>query len=89
MRHGFRYEANYGFVPGTRAPDGDELDAYFLGTTVPLERAQGEVIAIVHRTDEDDDKLVVVASGTTMSDDGPSRRARRADQRGKDPGTGR
>ncbi|WP_327151565.1 inorganic diphosphatase [Nocardia sp. NBC_01329] len=69
MRHGFRYEANYGFVPGTRAPDGDELDAYFLGTTVPLERAQGEVIAIVHRTDEDDDKLVVVASGTTMSDD--------------------
>lgn len=28
--HGFVYEANYGYVPGTKVPDGGELDAYFL-----------------------------------------------------------
>ncbi|GGL22741.1 inorganic diphosphatase [Nocardia jinanensis] len=30
-RCGYRYPVNYGFVPGTRAPDGEELDAYYLG----------------------------------------------------------
>jgi inorganic pyrophosphatase len=32
-KHGFLYTANYGYVPGTIAPDGDALDAYFLGAT--------------------------------------------------------
>jgi len=27
-RHGFWYCLNYGFIPGTAAPDGEELDAY-------------------------------------------------------------
>lgn len=31
-RYGFTYPINYGFVPGTTAPDGAELDAYFLGS---------------------------------------------------------
>lgn len=29
-KHGFVYEANYGFVPETKAPDGEEIDAYYL-----------------------------------------------------------
>jgi len=57
--HGFRYPVNYGYVPGTLAPDGDELDGYYLGTGQPLEHADG-VVAVIHRLGDDDDKLVVV-----------------------------
>ena len=32
----FEYEVNYGYVAGTIAPDGEELDAYVLGPVVPL-----------------------------------------------------
>lgn len=66
--HGFVYQANYGFVPGTRAPDGEELDAYYLGDPAPVSRATGTVIAAVHRLDDDDDKLVVVPNGTHLTD---------------------
>lgn len=66
--HGFRYNANYGYVPGTVAPDGDELDGYYLGEPEPLHTARGTCIAIVHRTGDDDDKLVVVPSGTQLND---------------------
>ncbi|MFI6363303.1 inorganic diphosphatase [Nocardia sp. NPDC050630] len=57
---GFRYIVNYGFVPGTLAPDGEELDAYFLGPTEPITAAAGACIAIIHRLYDDDDKLIVV-----------------------------
>ena len=67
-RYGFLYGANYGYVPGTLAPDGEALDAYVLGVAEPLLRAEGVVIAIIHRFDDDDDKLVVVPEGTTLSD---------------------
>ncbi|MFF5036928.1 inorganic diphosphatase [Nocardia salmonicida] len=67
--HGFRYEANYGFVAGTMAPDGDELDGYFLGETEPLETASGVCVAVIHRTGDDDDKLVVVPEGTDLDDE--------------------
>ncbi len=59
-KHGFRYEVNYGFVPDTKAPDGEEIDAYVLGVDIPLEKFSGKCIAIVHRLDDDDDKIVVV-----------------------------
>jgi inorganic pyrophosphatase len=56
---GMVYPINYGFVPDTTAPDGDELDAYVLGPTEPLERCKGQVVAIVRRRDDAEDKLVV------------------------------
>lgn len=59
-KHGFVYEANYGFIPNTKAPDGEELDAYVLGVDKPLYEFKGKVIAVIHRTNDDDDKLVVV-----------------------------
>lgn len=65
---GFVYRANYGYIPGTLAPDGEPLDAHVLGVAEPLARAEGVVIAIVHRFDDDDDKLVVVPNGRTLSD---------------------
>ena len=59
-RHGFVYEVNYGYVPGTQSADGEELDAYYLGVSRPLHTAEGKCIAIIHRLNDDDDKLVVV-----------------------------
>ncbi len=66
-KHGYAYEVNYGYVPGVMAPDGEDLDAYFLGGDQPLERAAGECIAIVHRLKDDDDKLVVAPHGVRMT----------------------
>jgi inorganic pyrophosphatase len=66
-RHGFVYEANYGYIPNTKSPDGEELDAYFLGVDKPLKKAKGVCIAIIHRTNDDDDKLVVAPEGTELS----------------------
>ena len=67
--HGFIYPVNYGHVPGTRAPDGEELDAYYLLVDQPLQTAEGRCIAVVHRRDDDDDKLVIVPNGTTLGDE--------------------
>ncbi len=66
---GFPYELNYGFVPDTLAPDGDEIDAYVLGVAEPLEEFTGVCVAVIHRTDDDDDKLVVVPPGVRVSDE--------------------
>jgi len=68
-KHGFVYEVNYGYIDGITAPDGEELDAYFLGITEPIATGEGVCIAIAHRKDNDDDKLVVVPEGVLMSDD--------------------
>lgn len=68
-KHGYEYEVNYGYIEGVMAPDGEGLDAYYLGVDVPLERATGTCIAIVHRKNNDDDKLVVVPHGVTLTDE--------------------
>ncbi len=68
-KHGFVYCLNYGFIPNTIAPDGEELDAYVLGVFDPIDEFEGECIAIVHRTNDDDDKLVVVPKGQNYTDE--------------------
>lgn len=68
-KHGFIYEVNYGYIEGVKAPDGEDLDAYFLGTGESLKTAKGIVKAIIHRLDNDDDKLVVMPATVSMSDD--------------------
>jgi inorganic pyrophosphatase len=59
-KHGFIYEVNYGFVSGTKAPDGEEIDAYLLCVSEPVDEFKGRCIAVIHRKDDDDDKLVIV-----------------------------
>lgn len=66
--HGFVYPVNYGYLPGTEAPDGEGIDVYYLGVDDALARAEGEVIAVVRRLHDDDDKLVVVPLGVQLSD---------------------
>ena len=68
-KHGFIYQVNYGYIPNTISGDGEELDAYVLGEHEPIESFNGEVIAIIHRTNDDDDKLVVMEKGRDYTDD--------------------
>ena len=69
-KHGFVYEINYGFAPDTKAPDGEEVDAYLLGVNEPVDEFTGKCIAIIHRKDDNDDKLVIVSEKTKeMSDE--------------------
>jgi len=66
---GYTYPLNYGYVPGTCAPDGSEVDAYLLGIDYAVSAYTGLCIAVIHRRDDDDDKLVVVAKGESYTDD--------------------
>ena len=68
-KHGFIYEVNYGYIQGVKSSDGDDLDAYYLGTNQSLQKITGIVKAIVHRLDDDDDKLVVMPKDVSMTDD--------------------
>lgn len=57
------YPINYGYVPDTISGDGEELDAYLLGTEQPLQQAEGYCIAVIHRLNDQDDKLVLSLDG--------------------------
>lgn len=65
----FIYTVNYGFVPGTLSPDGEELDAYLFGVEKGVTKGNGRVVAIIHRTNDDDDKLIVSATGSDIGDE--------------------
>lgn len=65
----FNYDLNYGFIPDTIAPDGEELDAYVLWVLEPLQEFTWDCIAIIHRTNDEDDKLIVVPKWVNFSDE--------------------
>ena len=56
-------------MPNTVSGDGEELDVYVLGEDKPLKTYTGQVIAIIHRTNDDDDKLIVTKQGENFSDE--------------------
>ncbi|MBN2881266.1 inorganic diphosphatase [Candidatus Woesearchaeota archaeon] len=58
-KHDIIYELNYGFLPNTTAPDGEEIDAYILGIKESITEFKGICKAIIKRTNDDDDKLIV------------------------------
>ena len=68
-KNGLIYPVNYGYVPGTTAPDGEELDAYLLGVFEPVDEFTGKCIAYIHRTNDDDDKLIIVPEGVEYTDE--------------------
>lgn len=68
-KHGFVYEVNYGYLPEIKVPDGEGLDAYYLGSNEPLEKIKGVVKAIIHRLEDDDDKLVVMPENMVITDE--------------------
>ena len=67
-RHGFVYMVNYGFIPDTKAPDGEEVDVYVLGVFEPLEEFTGRCIAVIHRLNDNDDKVIAVPDGVDYND---------------------
>ncbi len=42
-KHGFEYPVNYGYIKGVQAPDGEGLDAYYLGVDESIDRTTGRV----------------------------------------------
>ena len=68
-QHGFIYEVNYGYIPNTKSPDGEEQDVYVLGIDKPSDKIIGVCIAVIHRTNDNDDKLVVTPNGEDLSDE--------------------
>ena len=67
--HGFVYKTNYGYIPNTKSPDGEELDAYYIGINKPIKKSKGTCIAVIHRTNDNDDKLVIAPKGMELSDE--------------------
>jgi len=62
------YGVNYGFVEnGILMPDGEEADAYVLGTDEPVGEFTGTVAAVLRRLDDDEDKLIVVPEGMNVT----------------------
>ena len=64
-RLNFLYETNYGFIPGTLAGDGHEIDAYVLNQDEALSNFEGKCIAVVVRKDDEEHKLIVADSDLT------------------------
>ena len=52
------YPVNYGFVPSVEGGDGEPQDVYLLGVCVPVQRYTANVIAVVHRADDNETKWV-------------------------------
>lgn len=62
------YPVNYGFVPGTQAGDGMEIDVYYLSSSKPLKNIEAKCIGYVHRFDDNEDKLIAT-DGTMLTID--------------------
>ena len=54
------YSVNYWYIDWVMGWDWEEQDAYVLWITEPLESFEWEVVAIIHRSDDNEDKRVVV-----------------------------
>lgn len=66
----FDYPVNYGFIENTKAPDGEEIDAYLLGVDESVESFEGKCIAVIHRLNDNDDKLIIIPESLSdISDD--------------------
>lgn len=63
------YPVNYGYVEGIFAGDGEEQDAYILGVKEPVEKFCGNLIAIIHRLNDNEDKWVVAPDGMNFTPD--------------------
>ena len=60
------YPINYGYVEGVIAGDGEEQDAYILDINEPLETFTGNIIAVIHRINDNENKWVVAKENTNQ-----------------------
>lgn len=61
------YPINYGYVEGVIAGDGEEQDAYILGVNEPLETFTGNIIAVIHRINDNENKWVIAKENTNYT----------------------
>lgn len=61
------YPINYGYVEGVIAGDGEEQDAYILGINESLETFTGNIIAVIHRINDNENKWVVAKENTNFT----------------------
>ena len=61
------YSLNYGYLPGIKSPDGEDVDVYIMGVDHPITEFTGRVIAVIHRKNDIEDKLVVAPEGLFYS----------------------
>ena len=66
-RHDFIYKTNYGYIEGTQAGDGEEIDVYVLGVFKPIENYRGLCVGVILRRDDDEHKLVAADHRMTAS----------------------
>ncbi len=52
------YPINYGYIEELLGGDGEEQDVYVLGEDAPIAKFEGEVIAVVHRYNDNECKWV-------------------------------
>ncbi len=57
------YPLNYGFIPGVKGGDGEDLDVYLLGVPTPVREADCRVIGVVYRKNDLEDKLIAAPAG--------------------------
>lgn len=63
------YPVNYGYVEGITGGDSEEQDVYVLEIKEPLTVFEGELIAIIHRADDNEDKWVAAPAGSYYTAD--------------------
>lgn len=68
-KFGTVYPANYGFVEGVIAGDGEEQDVYIISKEINEELVvfEGEVVAVIYRKDDIEDKWVATKIGEKLS----------------------
>jgi inorganic pyrophosphatase len=63
------YEVNVGYVPDSVAQDGDEIEAYVLGVSKPIDGFKGQCVAVLRGSGNGVDKLIVCPSHMSYSGD--------------------
>lgn len=62
------YPINYGYIKGVIGGDGEEQDVYILDIDTPLETYKGDIIAIIHRKDDNETKWVCASQSYTEAE---------------------
>lgn len=63
------YPVNYGYIPNTISGDGEEIDVYLLGVSVPVRDFNCRIIAVIERLDDNENKLVAAPGGVVFTEE--------------------
>ena len=61
------YPVNYGYIQNTISGDGEEIDVYLLGVSVPVRDFSCRIIAVIERLDDNENKLVGAPVGVEFT----------------------